>query len=134
MHAITKCLSSSLCRRINGVPSLLSNVRHNSSENELEKDVKVGITGDNMTFVCWHPELPFPYKYSKPLPRRRAEIEEGDSPLKVQHLLAEKLSLRPEGPTDNELANIFFTSKHPWYPKPQKKYKKPVEPKDRDKL
>ena len=31
-------------------------------------------------------------------------------------LLEEKLKMRPDGPTDHELSNMFFTTKHTWRP------------------
>ncbi|CAI9721331.1 Hypothetical predicted protein [Octopus vulgaris] len=138
MTLVSKCIISVLQRpKISGIPSLVLPTRHNSSGNahfKSKKNVLVGTTDDNMTFVCWHPEIPFPYEYSKPLPRKLPEIQEAESPMKVQHLLAEKLRLRPDGPTNQELANIFFTTKHRWFPKPEKRYKKPNEPKDRERL
>lgn len=44
-------------------------------------------------------------------------ILQGDSALKVQYHLEDKLRFRKDGPTDKELANMFHTTKHPWFPR-----------------
>ncbi|GAV05416.1 hypothetical protein RvY_15555 [Ramazzottius varieornatus] len=36
------------------------------------------------TIVCYHPERPFPYEHSLPVPRQESLFNEGDSVLKVQ--------------------------------------------------
>lgn len=41
---------------------------------------------------------------------------QGDSVLKVQYILDEEQKYRPDGPTDKELAKMFFTTRHPWDP------------------
>ncbi|XP_063405809.1 large ribosomal subunit protein mL42-like [Mytilus trossulus] len=92
----------------------------------------VALSKDESTVICWHPEPEFPYEFSKPIPRKSEELAEGDSALKVQYHLEDKLRFRKDGPTDKELANMFFTTKHPWFPRPQKKYRKSKSPKDRD--
>ncbi len=43
-------------------------------------------------------------------------IPQADSALKVQYLLDEKNKYRPDGPTDAELQEIFYTTKHQWFP------------------
>ncbi|XP_041347510.1 39S ribosomal protein L42, mitochondrial-like [Gigantopelta aegis] len=93
---------------------------------------QVGLSPDGSTVVCWHPEPDFPYEHTQPLPRNQREMAEGDSVLKVQYLVEEQIKYRSSGPTDKELSNMFFTTKHRWYPKPEKKYKKLTPPKDRD--
>ena len=62
------------------------------------------------------------------------EISEGDSALKIQYRVQDHLRFRKDGPTDKELASMFFTTKHPWFPRPQKKYRKSRPPKDRDSI
>lgn len=127
------------CVKNPGLQVVCQQIRYKSSENgdDLFTDngkPLVGLTADGCTYVCWHPESSFPYEFSKPIIRKKTDLEMGDSHLKVQHLLEEKLKLRPHGPTDNELANMFFTSKHRWNPKPEKKYRKPNPPKDRERI
>jgi len=40
-------------------------------------------------YVCWHPEVPFPYEMSKPIP---TEVPGTDSVLKIQSLIPVSLS------------------------------------------
>ncbi|KAK3579393.1 hypothetical protein CHS0354_029700 [Potamilus streckersoni] len=94
----------------------------------------VGLSVDGSTVICWHPELTFPYEHTWPVPRYDPEIREGDSVLRVQLLKEDKMKYHQTGPTDVELANMFFTTKHRWYPKPEKMYRKRNPPKDRDGL
>lgn len=94
----------------------------------------VGLSPDGNTVISWHPEPKFPYEHTRPLPNRQKEASVGDSVMKVQHLREEMTKYRPDGPTDKELSNVFFTTKHRWLPKPEKKYKKINPPKDRDGL
>ncbi|XP_046336661.1 39S ribosomal protein L42, mitochondrial-like [Haliotis rufescens] len=105
-----------------------------SVHNKDDRRPKVSMSPDGSTLLCWHPAMEFPYQHTKPIPRKIEELAEGESVLKVQYLMSEKLKHREDGPTDKELANIFFTSKHRWYPQPQKKYRKVRTPKDRDRI
>lgn len=79
---------------------------------------------DNMV-VCWHPEQPFPYEYSKPLP---VKLPESKSVLKIggkeikEVFRKENKALLPE-----ELAKLTYTAKHTWYPRARdKKAKKTI--------
>ncbi|XP_058798080.1 large ribosomal subunit protein mL42 [Phymastichus coffea] len=80
---------------------------------------------DDIMVVCWHPEQPFPYKYSKPLPEKQPEPE---SVLKVGDTEVRKM-FRPrrDDLIPEELAKITYTCKHQWYPRARdKKAKKTV--------
>ncbi|PVD24312.1 hypothetical protein C0Q70_14790 [Pomacea canaliculata] len=69
------------------------------------------------------------------MPREEGEAAQGETPLKVNFLVEEKLKMRPDGPTDNELSNMFFTTKHTWRPRPREDKLKPKNiPVDRDGL
>ncbi|XP_067684755.1 large ribosomal subunit protein mL42-like [Haliotis asinina] len=104
------------------------------NQNNDDRNPQVCLSPDGSTVLCWHPAVEFPYQHTKPIPRKIEELAEGESVLKVQYLVSEKLKHREDGPTDKELANIFFTSKHRWYSQPQKKYRKVRTPKDRDRI
>ncbi|KAK2155255.1 hypothetical protein NP493_2091g00021 [Ridgeia piscesae] len=109
-------------------------VRYVSSE-KLPKTPMVVLSADQSTIICWHPEPQFPYEHTKPLPRRKNELEEGDSVLKVQYLSdTSVLSKKVDGPTDQELMKMFSTSKYEWKYTPRKRFAKPNPPKDREGL
>lgn len=80
---------------------------------------------DNMV-VCWHPEQPFPYEYSKPLPVRLPEPESvlkiGEKEIKAV-FRKENKAILPE-----ELAKITYTAKHRWYPRARSKKAKKTVP------
>ncbi|XP_061187912.1 large ribosomal subunit protein mL42-like [Saccostrea echinata] len=76
----------------------------------------VTLSSDESIIIFWHPEPKFPYECSKPMPRDTEDMSQGDSPLKLQYIKDYKLRHRPTGPTVSELANIFYTTKHPFNP------------------
>ncbi|XP_055881218.1 39S ribosomal protein L42, mitochondrial-like isoform X2 [Biomphalaria glabrata] len=95
----------------------------------------VCLSPDNSIIMCWHPESEHPYEHTLPLIRDKTEVENTDSVLKVQHLIDEKLKNRPDGPTVNELSELFCTTKHQFYRR--KRHEKKTEmikynPKDRE--
>ncbi|CAG5133768.1 unnamed protein product, partial [Candidula unifasciata] len=97
----------------------------------------VCLSPDKNTILCWHPEPEFPYEYTQPLPRAKTELEKGDSVLKVQYLLDEKLKNRPDGPTVPELAQLFHTTRLAF--RRRQRHEKKIElkkykPKDREGL
>ncbi|XP_033745407.1 39S ribosomal protein L42, mitochondrial-like [Pecten maximus] len=93
---------------------------------------QVGKSSKTGTIVCFHPEPVYPYEYTLPLPRNEVELGEGDSALSVQAQRQQLLRFREDGPTRHELANMFHTTKHQWYPNTADKYRKPKPPKDRE--
>ncbi|XP_060080977.1 large ribosomal subunit protein mL42-like [Ylistrum balloti] len=93
---------------------------------------EVGVSKKNGTIVCYHPEPVIPYEYTLPLPRKEEELGEGNSALNMQVQRMEMLKFREDGPTRQELASMFHTTKHQWYPNTADKYRKPNPPKDRD--
>ncbi|KAK7102314.1 large ribosomal subunit protein mL42-like [Littorina saxatilis] len=103
-------------------------------ELDADRQPRVAMAPDKSCIICWHPEPEFPYDCTQPLPRNEEEAAEGESPLKVNLLMEEKLKMRADGPTDHELCNMFFTTKHTWRPMPGKKYRKPNLPLDREGL
>ncbi|XP_067141457.1 large ribosomal subunit protein mL42 [Centruroides vittatus] len=99
-----------------------------------DKDQWIVMTDNGNTIVCWHPEKHHPYEHTLPLPEIEPELKEGDSLLKIQYRLEDHHRYRPEGPNMEELQALTFTTKHRWYPKPEKKYDDPNPPIDRDGL
>ncbi|XP_022301290.2 large ribosomal subunit protein mL42-like [Crassostrea virginica] len=94
--------------------------RHKSSDGEtshLERNKpRATLSKDESMIICWHPEPKYPYECSKPMPRETEEMTLGDSPLKLQHIRDFRIRNRPTGPKIPELANIFYDTKHPFYP------------------
>ncbi|XP_059153797.1 large ribosomal subunit protein mL42-like [Physella acuta] len=93
----------------------LSRQLHLSSLHNKARRPDVALSPNNSMIMCWHPEPEHPYEHTQPLPRDKTELEMNDSVLKVQYLLDEKLKNRPEGPTVNELAQLFHTTKHTFF-------------------
>lgn len=100
---------------------LLNIIRHSSNSlNAIgNKALVAGVTttNDKSTFVAWHPNVEFPYEFSKPIPKvvepsSSAVIEE--SAMRVAHK-AFKTS-HPEV-ARQELQRLTFTTKHKWYPR-----------------
>lgn len=111
---------------------LISNsCRQMSNTNGREEAVVV--TDDGSTIVCWHPEPKVPYHMTRPLPET---AEESDSVLKVQNKKELKQLFRRQHPffINKELRELTFTTKHPWYPRPGKRFTKKQPPRDREYL
>ncbi|BFZ10362.1 hypothetical protein BsWGS_13401 [Bradybaena similaris] len=117
---------------LNGNFSHVTRALHKSS-----RPPSICISPDNSTILCWHPEPEFPYEYTQPLPRAKTELEEGDSVLKIQYLVDEKLKNRPDGPTVPELSQLFHTPRITFRRRQRHEKKidmKKYKPKDRDGL
>ncbi|GFO43964.1 39S ribosomal protein l42, mitochondrial-like [Plakobranchus ocellatus] len=108
-----------------------------SCQHNKSKPPDVCLSADKSMILCWHPEPEFPYEHTQPLPRDTSDMEEGNSVLKVQYLIDEKLKNRPDGPTVNELSELFHAHREDF--KRRRRHEKKVEqvkyvPKDRDGL
>ncbi|XP_064633174.1 large ribosomal subunit protein mL42-like [Lineus longissimus] len=90
-------------------------------------NLSITVSDDGATIMCWHPEQPTPYEHTKPIIRKESDITEGDSVLKVQLLHQDEHRYEPDGPRKFELMNMFFTTKHRWFP-PGSKAKKRKAP------
>ncbi|XP_011638555.1 39S ribosomal protein L42, mitochondrial [Pogonomyrmex barbatus] len=82
-------------------------------------------TEDDRMVVCWHPEKPFPYEYSLPLPEEKPDttilcIGEKD----VTDVFRKKKPYQ----VVEELAKITYTTKHRWYPRSRDKKAKITSP------
>lgn len=91
------------------------------------------VTDDGLVVVCWHPEKPFPYELSKPVPET---VHEQNSVLKVQNIseVYDVFKPKKEEFVREELMKITHTTKHRWFPKSRLKYRKPRPPPDREYL
>lgn len=70
------------------------------------------------TIVCWHPEQPFPYKYSKPLPKEivpKSMLQIG------KQEVIEAYDRKPRFQIADELAQLTQTTKHRWFPRARNK-------------
>jgi len=56
----------------------------NLAKEEPNCEDKVVLSADGRVIVAWHPEVPFPYEHSKPLP---LDVTPTDNNLKVQALM-----------------------------------------------
>lgn len=80
---------------------------------------------DNLV-VCWHPETPFPYECTKPLPVKQPKPE---SVLKVGELEVKAMFRKPRAELiPHELAKITYTTKHMWFPRARDKKAKKTKP------
>lgn len=106
--------------------------RAKSSTSNINEERTV-ITDDGSVVVCWHPEKPFPYEYSKPIP---VEVREENSVLKIQNVsqIYEIFKPKKEEFVREELMKITYTTKHVWFRKNGQKYKKSMPPPDREYL
>ncbi|CAB0034237.1 unnamed protein product [Trichogramma brassicae] len=81
---------------------------------------------DDSMVVSWHPEQPFPYECSKPLPpmipKPTSVLKIGEAEIKsVFHKTNPKM-------TPHELAKLTYTTKHRWYPRARSKKAKTTLP------
>ncbi|XP_041458164.1 39S ribosomal protein L42, mitochondrial-like [Lytechinus variegatus] len=67
--------------------------------------------------ICYHPAESFPYEHTKPIPRpdpsRPEESAEGMLRVKFKSKSWDK---ERQGPSIEELSDMFYTTKHRWYP------------------
>ncbi|XP_063220950.1 large ribosomal subunit protein mL42 [Bacillus rossius redtenbacheri] len=123
--------------RVSRPTSALSSFRRPASRDSLAdaRDVVV-LTDDGSTVVCWHPERPFPYELSRPLPQEAARgVACPAEALGVQAVREVRELYRARAPetTRDQLMKITHTTKHIWFPKGRAQYRKKIEP-DREYL
>ncbi|KAG7154071.1 39S ribosomal protein L42-like [Homarus americanus] len=97
------------------------------------REEAVVVTDDGNTIVCWHPEPQVPYEMTKPLPQT---TQESDSILKVQYNKEMKHLFQKKHPffINKDLRELTFTTKHRWFPRPEKRFAKRNPPRDREYL
>lgn len=86
------------------------------------------ITDDGGVIVCWHPEKPFPYEFSKPLPLE--EKPESRTVLKLDNKeeMYKIFRNKKEEFIREELMKITFTNKHRWFPRSRDRKAKKTKP------
>ncbi|KAI5938087.1 39S ribosomal protein L42, mitochondrial [Manis javanica] len=113
-------------------------VSHKSTYSCLSEDynckVELALTSDGRTIVCYHPSVDIPYEHTKPIPQPdpvHNDEETRDQVLKTR--LVEKDEHIEQGPMIEQLSEMFFTTKHRWYPHGQyhRRRMKLNPPKDR---
>ncbi|XP_042881282.1 39S ribosomal protein L42, mitochondrial-like [Penaeus japonicus] len=118
---------------LSNAEKLLISSSQRQMSNSTGREEAVVVTDDGNTIVCWHPEPKVPYHLTKPLPET---AEESDSILKVQNKKELKQLFSQQHPffINKELRELTFTTKHPWYPRPGKRFAKKQPPRDREYL
>jgi len=106
------------------IPEILDTSRNIPKEESIEAD-QVVLSKNGEVVVCWHPETPFPYEMTKPIP---ASALPTDSALKVQALnpVREIFRKKHQKLVVSELMAITHTNKHVWFLKPgrQERFRK----------
>lgn len=83
-------------------------------------------TEDDRMVVCWHPEQPFPYECSQPLPEEKPE---NTSVLCIgDRDVADVFRKKKPYQVVEELAKVTYTTKHRWYPRSRDKRAKDTKP------
>ncbi|KAJ8880326.1 hypothetical protein PR048_016793 [Dryococelus australis] len=109
--------------RVSRPTSSMSSFRRPASRDSTAatpQDAVVVVTDDGSTVACWHPEQPFPYELSRPLPEE-PRVEAGG------------LNLQSAGDVRDQLMRITYTTKHIWVPKGRAQYRRKIDP-DREYL
>lgn len=76
--------------------------------------------------ACWHPEIPFPYECSLPVPENKYE---DNSVLRVGDKdIAEVFHKKQETMVIDELSKLTYTTKHRWFPRSRDKKAKKTKP------
>ncbi|XP_044136448.1 39S ribosomal protein L42, mitochondrial [Bufo gargarizans] len=83
--------------------------------NDYNCEVKLALTSDGKTIVCYHPTIDIPYEHTKPIPRLDPLHNQEESHEQVLKARLHEAEGKP-APTMEELSKMFFTTKHRWYP------------------
>lgn len=87
----------------------------------------VTTTEDKTTFVAWHPDVEFPYEFSRPIPEK--SVPSSSSVIEESAMqMAQKAfkTVHPEV-ARQELQRLTFTTKHKWYPRARDRKAKKTE-------
>ncbi|XP_070558356.1 large ribosomal subunit protein mL42-like [Ptychodera flava] len=94
---------------------------------------EVVVSKSGNTIVCYHPSEPFPYEHSRPIARPDPTKPEQTHEDVLRRSFVKNLQKERQGPDEIELAKMFHTTKHRWFPKNQKlKWQKKNPPRDRE--
>ncbi|KAK3518220.1 hypothetical protein QTP70_033924 [Hemibagrus guttatus] len=83
----------------------------------LTRGVEIGVTRDGETIVCFHPASDFPYELTQPIPRPETTLDSTEThDLVLKSQLHKDVLDDKKSPGVEELAKMFYTTKHRWYP------------------
>ena len=122
---------AAIMRLLKSFPLFLNLVRYQSTKlNAIgNRALVAGVTttGDKTTFVAWHPDVEFPYEFSKPIP---VKVENSSSSVINESAMKDAQrafkSLHPEV-ARQELQKLTYTTKHRWFPRARDKKAKKTE-------
>ncbi|XP_060745460.1 39S ribosomal protein L42, mitochondrial isoform X2 [Tachysurus vachellii] len=81
------------------------------------RGVEIGVTRDSETIVCFHPAPDIPYELTKPIPRLDPTLDSTEThDLVLKSQLNKEVLNDKKMPAIEELAKMFYTTKHRWYP------------------
>lgn len=81
----------------------------------------VAVTKNGKTIVAWHPDTPFPYEHTKPLPKTVAsQSSEIIKETALQTAMSAFKNKHPEI-ARQELMQLTHTTKHRWFPRARDK-------------
>ncbi|XP_065207009.1 large ribosomal subunit protein mL42 [Planococcus citri] len=86
------------------------------------------VTDDGGVIVCWHPEKPFPYECSKPLPVQDAKPSKTILKMEDKEEVYRVFRNKNEEMVRQELMKLTFTTKHRWYPRSRDSKAKKTRP------
>ncbi|XP_060758721.1 39S ribosomal protein L42, mitochondrial isoform X3 [Neoarius graeffei] len=80
-------------------------------------DVDLGVTCDGETIVCFHHAPDIPHELTKPIPNPDTTLDSAEThDLVLKSRLNKDVLKGKKTPTAEELAKMFYTTKHRWYP------------------
>ncbi|KAH8302385.1 hypothetical protein KR044_005900 [Drosophila immigrans] len=87
----------------------------------------VAVTKNGKTIVAWHPETPFPYEHTKPLPQIVAR--QSSQVIKEEALQSAMSAFKNKHPevAREELMKLTHTTKHRWFPRARDKKAKKTQ-------
>ncbi|XP_071486178.1 large ribosomal subunit protein mL42-like [Diadema antillarum] len=110
--------------------------RHKSSRSHMQEGNGPAMveSADGEMIVCYHPTEDFPYEHTRPIPRPDPSMPESSAEgmLKVK-FKSKSWDRERQGPSIEELSEMFYTTKHRWYPLGirRRSLAKPNPPRDR---
>lgn len=122
-------LPAAFTRSLNFLYKLpLTGIRRTIATYPTESKEEMTITDDGSVIICWHPEKPFPYECSKPVPvevtaqsKTVLKVDDKEEMYKVFRHKKEEL-------VREELMKITYTTKHRWFPRSRDKKAKKTPP------
>ncbi|KAM9467963.1 large ribosomal subunit protein mL42 [Clarias gariepinus] len=79
--------------------------------------VDLAVARDGKTIVCFHPAPDVAYELTKPIPSTDATLDSTEThDLVLKSQLHKDVLKNQKTPAVEELAKMFYTTKHRWYP------------------